>query len=151
AGKTGVCGAASEISHVTPLHPSIMTTATDATLPAGTITDTVVLSGTTATTTGDRTVTVYGPGDTSCLTFLHTWTFTDVHSGSYVTSPAYTPTKARDYRWLAVYDGDANNDPATEACGSTANESDEISTVSPAHPDVVTTATESAQLPAGTI
>src|SRR5947199_333646 len=150
AGKTGVCGAASEISHVTPLQPDLVTTATNAQLPFGTITDSVVVSGTTPTTTGTLTVTVYGPADSTCATPLGTWTFNNVHNGTYVTDPAYTPTQAGDYKWYASWAGDSNNEPVDEPCGSTSNGSHEVSHVDKAQPDLVTTATN-ATLPNGTI
>ena len=37
-----------------------------------------------------------------------------------VTSPSFTPSLAGTYRWVAVYNGDANNAPATGVCGDPA-------------------------------
>src|SRR5207244_2423654 len=51
----------------------------------------------------------------------------------------YTPTAVGTYYWIAGYSGDANNSPASGACGDTG----ESSVVSKAQPQIVTTATGS--------
>ncbi|MDX6275749.1 MAG: hypothetical protein QOJ92_2959 [Frankiales bacterium] len=149
------CGALTESSHersvVARAPTSLRTTATDAQLPTGTITDTVTLSGGTATATGDITVGVYA--DSACDTaVLASWTIPASGMGPYTTSPSYTPTKAGTYYWLASYAGDANNLPSAEACGALNEVSHEVSTVTPASTTTLTAAMpSSAVLPAAQV
>ena len=84
----------------------IATTASpDITLGFGTLSDTAVVSGPVAQTTGTTvTFALYGPGDTACQgspAFTSTVPFP--LGGGPVTSAAFTPTGAGTYRWRATY------------------------------------------------
>ena len=64
-----------------------------------------------------------------------------------MTSPAFTPTTAGTYRWIAAYSGDANNAPVTGAC----NDANENVVVDQATPTIATTASPDITLGAGTL
>ncbi len=131
--------------------PTIATTASaDIMLGAGTLTDSVVVSGRVNPAAGATVdFRLYAPGDTAC-------TGTPVFSalsvpypvgGGPVTSPAFTPTMAGTYRWIASYSGDANNAPIAGAC----NDANENVVVSRAAPTIATTASPDIALGAGTL
>ena len=48
-------------------------------------------------------------------------TVTVAGNGSYGSTPAFTPTAAGTYRWIANYSGDANNNATANGCNA-ANE-----------------------------
>ena len=85
------------------------------------ISDTATLSGG-ATPTGTITFTLYGPDDLNCTgAVIFTSAVTVNGNGSYSSTPAFTPTTAGTYRWIANYSGDANNAATANACNA-ANE-----------------------------
>jgi hypothetical protein len=120
------------------------------TLGAGTLSDSATVTGRVSPVAGATiTFTLYAPGDTTCSA---TPVFTPAAvpypvAGGSVSSPAYTPTAPGVYRWVAVYSGDANNSPVTEAC----NAADESTTVVPGSPTIATTASPGITLGAGTL
>ena len=71
--------------------------------------------------TGTVSFSLYGPGDPSCagpdlLAGLPGFHAVPLVGGT-ATSPQFTPGLVGTYDWLATYSGDANNVPATHACG----------------------------------
>lgn len=94
--------------------------------------------------TGAITFVAYGPNDASCA---NTPAYTSVSvtvtgDKTYSSSPAFKPSAAGTYQWVAVYSGDTNNAPATDPCGAQ-NESTMVTTPSLANPTITTTATGS--------
>jgi hypothetical protein len=89
--------------------------------------------------TGTVTFTLYRPGDASCtLAAIFTSTVNVASggaiSGDYTTGVGTGFFGAGTYRWIAVYNGDSNNNTATTAC----NDSNESSVVQPNSPSVST-------------
>ena len=98
--------------------------------------DTATLTGG-QNATGKITFTLYGPDDANCSgTVAKTLEATVAGNGQYG-SGDFSPAAAGTYRWVAAYEGDANNKAATSAC----NDSGETSTVSQASPTISTAAT----------
>src|SRR5262249_29322823 len=90
-----------------------LTTRTRPTVPLGNTTgDTAVLSGA-SEPTGTITFKLYGPNDATCAAGSLVYTAEQAVSGngSY-RSPRFAPSDAGTYRWVAVYSGDDNNEPA---------------------------------------
>ena len=130
------CNAPGETSTVGKSTPAISTTASNATLGEG-IHDTATLSGG-VNPGGTITFNAYGPGDTGCTaTAVFTTNVNVTKNGSYE-SASFAPTAAGEYRWTAVYSGDANNKGATSAC----NAANETSSVNKAGPAISTEATD---------
>ena len=126
---SGACGDANESSVVTTASTTIATTAT-ATAAVGTpISDVATLAGG-YNPAGSITFTLYGPADATCAgTPVFTSTIPVAGNGNYNSGP-YTPAAPGTYRWIAGYSGDANNAPASGACGDP-NESSVVTTASP--------------------
>ena len=110
---------------------------------SGLVTDTAHLSGGTGTLSGTITFDVFAPGDTSCTTPL-----TPVPTGATVTgagdytSVSFMATTAGDYRWIAHYSGNTNNNPVSTGC----NDPGETSTVNSENLKLTTTASGPATL-----
>ncbi|MEY2482408.1 MAG: hypothetical protein QOK24_936 [Verrucomicrobiota bacterium] len=79
-------------------------------------TDTAVLSGG-INPTGTMTFTVYGPNAANCATAIFTSVKTVNGNGSYVSDP-FTPSVQGNYTFVALYSGDANNNPVSTVCGA---------------------------------
>jgi hypothetical protein len=134
---------AAEALTINVASPAITTTpsATGVTLGISTVTlkDTAVLSGG-YNPTGTITFTLYDGS-----TLVDTETATAVGNGSYSTPTGYTlPTAGTVtgvYQWDATYGGDANNNSISDN-----NASNELVTVTPASPAIVTTASPSVTL-----
>jgi hypothetical protein len=129
---TGACNAANEKTVVAAASPSIATNASaNVALGAGTLSDVATVSGRSNPLAGATiTWTLFGPNDATCTgapAFSPPAVAYPVGGGP-VTSPAFTPTQAGTYRWVAAYSGDANNNAVTGAC----NDADETTTVTPA-------------------
>lgn len=91
------------------------------TIPAASIVST--LGGSVGGTTATITVSVFGPAALAPLTCTGAgWSTvgisTPAGNGSYSPSAGYLPTAAGTYWWYASYAGDANNSPASSACGA---------------------------------
>lgn len=126
---TGACGDANESSVVNKASPGITTNATAGPVIIGaTIHDTATLSGG-FSPTGTVTFSLYGPGDTTCSSTVISTSTVSVVSGT-ATSGNYTTAAAGTYRWIAVYNGDSNNNTATTACND-ANEASVVAKNSP--------------------
>ncbi len=129
--------------------PTLATTAAPSlVLGAGTMADNVTVSGRVnpqqGATVGFR---LYGPNDTTCS---GTPVFESLNlpyplAGGPVISAMFTPTSIGQYRWIASYSGDANNNPVSGAC----NDSNEITVVTPAAPTIVTVASPNINLGSG--
>ena len=116
--------------------PTISTTPSPTqTVIGGSISDTATVSGG-LSPTGTVTFGLFSPGDTTCSgtnLVAGTANFVNVPlSAGSATSGAYTTTQLGVYNWEATYNGDANNNPATSACGT------EQVTVGPASPRLPT-------------
>ncbi len=66
--------------------------------------------------TGEVTFSVYGPTDTSCSIPLATAAASI--QGGQSRSADFIPQQAGEFRWTVEYAGDANNEPASLACGA---------------------------------
>lgn len=120
--------------------PTITTFASASVPVGGSLTDTAVLVHGSPAPTGTITFSLYGAGDTACAAapvFKQ-----DVPFGLPAVSPAYTPTKAGVFTWVASYGGDANNTAVAGACGEPA----ETVSVTAVTPTIVATASPSVGL-----
>ena len=145
AAVAGACNDANENATITPVTPGIATTASTGG-PAGTVlTDQATLSGG-VNPTGSITFRLYGPNDASCSGApVFTSNAIAVNgNGTYTSAPGYAANAIGVYRWIASYSGDAANAAVAGAC----NDANENTTITPASPALVTTA--SAGGPIGT-
>ena len=153
---TGACNDTNETSHVSPLQPGITTIAQapDDQLPGAELYDTakvVPVTGNLDTAVANVDFFLYGPDDANCT---GTPVFTspnrpvtvvpDGSGGFFATAESghFNPTLAGTYRWVAQFDGDANNQDVNGAC----NADNENSTVKKAVPAVTTDAGADKQL-----
>jgi LPXTG-motif cell wall-anchored protein len=116
---SGACNDANESSVVNKANPTISTTATNGTLPPGTISDTANLTGVTANAGGSITFRLFGPSASPSCSGSPVFTSTPVAvsgPGSYGPVTA-TVTAGGSYYWIASYSGDANNNAVAGACG----------------------------------
>jgi uncharacterized repeat protein (TIGR01451 family) len=128
-GSAGACLDDGENDTVNKVTPTITTQASAAVTIGGTITDTATVSGGNSPT-GTVSFALYGPADATCLAAP---IFTSVDrplSGGTATSAAYTTDAVGTYHWIATYNGDANNNTVSGACGD-ANESVVVSKTTP--------------------
>ena len=108
-----------EASTVTPAGPTLVTTASPATVVGGQVSDTAVLAGAT-NPTGTITFSLYGPDDATCAGPVRSTSTRTVNGNGTYTSDPFTPTAPGTYRWVARYSGDANNPALANACGDPA-------------------------------
>jgi hypothetical protein len=135
-GATGACNATNEKSTVAKVTPTLSTTASSSTTAGATIGDTATLAGA-YNPGGTIVIKLFGLGDTNCSkTPLATTTDTVTHNGTYQSAAYGPPFVAGEYRWTAVYSGDANNETVTEPC----NAPNETSGVGKATTGISTTA-----------
>jgi len=147
---SGTCDAPSETTVVTRSPTAITTSASPGlALGAGTLTDSATVTGRVNPQAGATiTFRLYGPNDATCI---GTPAFSPApvaypDAGGAVTSPAFTPTQAGTYRWIAAYSGDSNNLPIGGAC----NDPNETATVTVAvTPSLTTSASPGVRLGAG--
>jgi hypothetical protein len=59
---------------------------------------------------------VYGPDDTGCSRAPVATLAGDWQTNSEARSAQFTPSEVGDYRWVASYPGDRNNEPSASAC-----------------------------------
>ncbi len=138
-GNTGTGSGSSSVT-VTKADPTITTTATGTATVGTPTTDTATLTAApppAPAPTGTITFSLYGPNNATCTGAPAFVSMVPVSSGggAYTSAP-FTPTAPGTYRWVAAYSGDANNAAATTACG----DAGETTTVTPATPAIVTTA-----------
>jgi hypothetical protein len=137
---TSTGSATVEVIYTFVTNPSLVTTASLAVTlgtTAPTLSDSAVLSRG-ASPTGLVTFTLTGPGG-----FSYTQTDTVIGNGTYTAADTLPTTGvvAGTYTWSAHYSGDGNNTGANDQGGT-----EEESFVSPAHPTMVTAASEAATL-----
>jgi hypothetical protein len=126
------CGA--ETVTVSKAQPGFSTLAPPRVPITGVVIDTATLSG--SDPRGKITFSLYGPNDSSCSRApVFSADQTVIGDGTY-TSPEFAPAQAGTYLWIAAYSGDANNTPATPACG----DSGELVVVPPIQPALITSA-----------
>jgi LPXTG-site transpeptidase (sortase) family protein len=129
----GTSGPANEQIVIGKASATLTTTATGSVTVGANITDTAHLGGG-YTPTGTITYDVFAPGDTTCSTPISVGTGKSVSGAGDYTSDGYTTTSAGDYRWIAHYSGDANNNTVSTAC----NDAGETSTAGKASPTIGT-------------
>lgn len=116
--------------------PTIATTASASIPLGGQLFDTIVVSGLVNPQQGATVdLRLYGPNDATCSgTPVFTTAVPYPVGGGPVATSGFTPTVAGVYRWVATYNGDANNAPVSGAC----NDANESVTVTPAAPTIAT-------------
>ena len=132
-GSAGACGDAGENDTVNKVNPTIATTASGTVIVGADVSDTATVSGG-LNPTGTVTFNLYGPNDATCA---NDPIFTSANrplSGGSATSAAFTTSQVGTYRWIATYNGDANNNAVSGAC----NDSGESVVVNPASPSITT-------------
>jgi uncharacterized repeat protein (TIGR01451 family) len=127
-GAAGSCGDAGENDTVNKVTPSIATNASADIVIGATISDTATVSGG-LNPTGTVTFRLYGPDDATCATVIFTSANRPLTNGQ-ATSESFTPTAVGTYRWIATYNGDANNNVKAGSCDD-ANESVVVSKTTP--------------------
>jgi hypothetical protein len=111
-----VCGEANESSVVNKRQPAISTLAQSPVTIGDPIFDVATLSGATADAGG--TITFHLFSDAACANEVTTGLSpVTVNGNGMYNSGNFTPTAVGTYYWVASYSGDANNEPATTACG----------------------------------
>ncbi len=127
----GSCSNASEASQVAKAGTFLVSQVSPTVAPVGSnIIDTATLAGG-FNPAGSITFSVYGPGDSMCVTPLASTPVTVSAAGTFV-SPSFTASSAGVYRWVASYSGDGNNSGATAACSTATEESTIVaSTITP--------------------
>jgi len=116
--------------------PTIATVASPAVAVGGSLTDTATVTGRISPEDSTVTFRLYGPSDTTCSATPIFTSTVPVASNGTATSAAFTPTAPGEYRWVASYSGDANNNTAIGECG----DPDEMGVVNRATPAIVTVA-----------
>src|SRR5205085_1305706 len=130
------CNDANESSSVGKATPTLTTTASGPVTVGAAIHDTAHLSGAQATLTGTISFHVFAPGDpTRRSPQPPAPTSATVNGAGNYDSGNFTTAAVGDYRWIAHYSGDANNNAVDTAC----NDANESSTVNPAGPTIETT------------
>jgi hypothetical protein len=94
--------------------------------------------------TGSITFKLFGPGDTTCATVLHTETVTGVKTnGPFSTTTGFVAKTIGTYEWTATFTGDANNTGASSGCRA------EPVSVGPQVSEITPSATTCAQFASG--
>ena len=129
----GLCNDAGETDTVTKVNPTIVTSAPQSVTIGTAINDSATLAGG-VNPTGTITFNAYGPNDATCSgAAAYTTTATVNGNGTY--GPVgFTPTAVGSYRWIASYDGDANNNAVSGAC----NDAGETDLVNKTNPTIAT-------------
>jgi uncharacterized repeat protein (TIGR01451 family) len=125
----GSCGDSGENDTVNKLTPTIATQASGAITIGGTISDTATVSGG-LNPSGTVSFAAYGPNDATCANAPVFTSLDRPLSGGSATSALYTPTAVGTYRWIATYNGDANNNSVAGHCNDL-NESVVVSKTTP--------------------
>ena len=138
----GACNDTGSSVAVGRVSPSIVTKSSPNVRIGGAVQDAASLVGAARPASGSVTFSLYGPADASCSqapTFVST---VAVNADGGAVSGLHVPSVAGVYRWIARYDGDANNVAATGVC----NDPDEIVIVGRATPAIATMASPDADL-----
>jgi hypothetical protein len=112
----GACGDAGQSVTVTKASPAIVMNASGSVAVGGAVTNAVALQGEFHPTTGNVTLRLYAPGDTTCAGAAVFQSTVAVDGDGTATSQPYSPSSPGTYRWVAGYAGDANNAASNGAC-----------------------------------
>ena len=127
----GTCSDANESVTVTAAraNPTITTNASPTIELKGAITDSATVTGRVNPVAGATvTFNLYGNGDTTCGSPPVFTSTVAINADGTATSAAFTPTGPGTFRWIATYNGDANNNPVSGTCND-ANESVTITAI----------------------
>jgi hypothetical protein len=134
---TGSARGTSSPMTVNKATPSIATTASPGVRVGGAITDSATVSGLVSPVPGATvTFNLYGPLDTSCAAVPVFTSVVALAPGGTATSAPFTPAGPGTFRWIATYNGDANNSPVSGGC----LEPTEAVSVAKANPTIATVA-----------
>ena len=99
-------------------------------MPVGSpITDSATVTGRVNPVAGATvTFNLYGNGDTTCGSAPVFTSTVAINADGTATSAAFTPSGPGTFRWIATYNGDANNNPVSGTCND-ANESVTITAI----------------------
>ena len=132
---TTTCNDPNEDVVVSPVSPSIITTASPGVTVGGSVFDTAKIAAG-FNPTGTITFRLYPPTDVSCAATPVFTSAVPVSGNGTYTSGSFTTVTTGTFRWTASYSGDANNNTATSPC----NAANESVIVSAATPSITTTA-----------
>ena len=105
--------------NVTRALTSIATQVASPTVAQGSaINDTATVSGFSGVPTGTVTFELYGPNNANCTGNPVFTSTVPIAANGTATSASYTPDAAGTYRWIADYNGDANNSQAFGVCNA---------------------------------
>lgn len=115
----GSCGDDSETTVVSKAQPALVTSASDDIAIGAEITDVATVTGRFDPLDSTIDFRLYGPNDDTCSNAA---VFTSLGvpypiAGGDVNSLPFEPTEPGVYRWVATYNGDANNSSAQGVCG----------------------------------
>lgn len=114
--SSSACNSANSIATVHKATASIANGGTNATIGSP-VANNATLSG--QNPTGTISMSLYGPGDTTCSgTPVYVANMPVNGSGPY-SSGNFTPTQTGTYRWVSQYSGDSYNSAFTSPCAST--------------------------------
>jgi Domain of unknown function DUF11/PKD domain len=139
-GVAGSCGDPNESVAVGKASSGFETKAVGPVTIGAAIADTATLSGA-ANPSGTITFSLFGPEDPTCTTVLYRTTVAVHGDGSFAAEP-FVPTTPGEYRWVAEYSGDADNEADIGHCGDPG----ETSTVAKATPTLAVSTTGSVGL-----
>jgi RHS repeat-associated protein len=141
---SGTCGDPAEQIVVKKATPSVSTSSAKVITIGGSATDTATVAGG-YSPTGSVTWNVYATTDTSCQVPINSNTLTATLNGTAAVSPPFAPPAPGTYQFVATYQGDVNNLPATGGCGDPA----EQFVVNKAKPAITTTLSPSGPITVG--
>ena len=136
-GAIGVCPDVAELLTVPPATPTLATQASPASGTLGVSTqDTATVVGGFGPT-GTVTFQLFGPTDPACVgTPLATFPDVSLVDGT-ATSPAVVTDVVGIYRWVATYNGDANNVAVTGSCDDPTEQTTVVAPAEPVQPEIV--------------
>jgi hypothetical protein len=114
---SGACAEATEVVNVTKANPTINTLASVSVQLGGSITDSATVSGLVNPVAGATvTFNIYAPSDTACAGAPVFTSVVALSASGTATSAPYQPTVSGIFRWIATYNGDANNNAVSGSC-----------------------------------
>lgn len=112
-----LCGMAAVPGVAGAATPTVTTSASGLTTVGGSVYDIASLAGG-IVPTGTITFGLFAPGDTLCSRPPVYGSTIPVGGNGNYNSGIYSPTQAGTHRWVALYSGDGNNDPALSPCNA---------------------------------
>lgn len=118
----GACNDPDESTVVDQAQPAIETDAGDDVMIGAELIDAAMVTGRALPVASTVDFRLYGPNDSDCSLdpAFESLGVPIAPGDTSVTSEGFTPTLAGTYRWVATYNGDANNQAATGVCGDPA-------------------------------